>query len=162
MVCDAGELRRYAPPVCCQNDRQRNGARLAVRDVVHAAERVCDGMDISDIGGRERRARIVRCHEKMLARGQIVTVNIRGVQVFIDELHRVERVVFCALGCKAVGVGLDGVRKGVHAGVRGNVLRQIQCQRRIENGSIRHKAQVCHREFDAPSLVGDDGGGGDL
>ena len=92
---------------------------------VEPAERVRDGVHVTDACARERRACVERGLQHRRAVGERRAVAVRALQMREDghdgvfrEQARLLRVV------KAAQVRLDRVRQRVHAGLRRDVWRQ--------------------------------------
>ena len=118
--------------VVFEHEREKHRVCKAVGYAVEPAERVRDGVHVTDACTRERRACVERGLQHRRAVGERRAVAVRALQMREDghdgvfrEQARLLRVV------KAAQVRLDRVRQRVHAGLRRDVWRQPDGQRGV-------------------------------
>ena len=111
---------------------------------------MCDRVDISYVGLREREAGTVCCAKHMLARLGIMPVAVGAKQVAVDFPHRLDRVRARVARGGAADVRLHGMHECIHAGRRGYVRRQAE-----RGAVVEHRVAWDEREIvDGVLVVG--------
>ena len=132
-----------------------------MRRAVKPSQRVGDGVDVAHARARERRARVERGLQHRHAVRQRRAVAVRALQMSKDRndgaLGALPRFL-CIV--KSAQICLDRVRQRIHAGLRRDVRRQPQRQRRVEHGIARDEAEIGNGILVAPVCY--DGGDGRL
>ena len=159
---ELGELRVRGGPVGAQDVGEDDGVRQAVRRAVEAAQAVGDAVDVSDVAAGEGDAGGIRGREHVAAGVLVVAVEIRLVEVVVDQAHGLDGGG-AGVGVRAAAdVGLDGVGERVHAGLRRDGGREPDGEARVVHGVARDEHEVVDGVLVVRGRVGDHGGQGDL
>ena len=87
---------------------------------------------------------------------------VRFLQIVVNHLDGVQSQRVGVIAVQGGHIRLNGVRHGVHAGVRRQLRRHFLGQLGVHNGDIRRDVEVGQRIFDAFLIISNNGKCGNL
>lgn len=158
VACESGQLGGDGVSVGAQDVRENDRVGQAVRRAILSAKAVRDGVNVANVGLRERDASLVRRREHVASGLLVAPVLVCLEQVVMDKCHGVERHLARVVRRTAANERLDRVSERVHARLAGDGRGQVGREAPVVDGDAWDEGKVVDGVLVVGLLVRDDGG----